>query len=221
MRRTPPGMLVVAMIALHAPGAPAAGQAAEPAPATVQAVWVEHELQFTYQGFTAHYSCTGLRDKVRWILREVGARPDLRVRVTCMELSGPEWMPHVSIAAALPAPATPAVLAQRQAEDSKQALVARVQGQEAGTPAAAAAPFPARWQTVEFKSARTGRIEDGDCELLEQMRDRVFRPLGIKVAPDSRLACIPHQLPVASVRLEVEALVAVPAPDTQAPPPRR
>ncbi|HEX9208173.1 MAG TPA: hypothetical protein VF851_08050 [Steroidobacteraceae bacterium] len=197
MSRTSHGIAVVAMVALLAHGAQAAEQAAAP-PQPVQAVWVEHELQFTYQGFTTHYSCTGLRDKVRWILREVGARPDLKVRVTCMELSGPELMPHVSIVAAMPAPATPEMLAGRQA----------------------GVPFPARWQTVEFRSASTGRIEDGDCELLEHMRDHVFVPLGIEVGPDSRLACIPHQLPVASVRLEVVALVAVPAPDRQVPPPR-
>ena len=61
----------------------AAAQDAAPAPepaATVNAVWVEHEVNFTYMPLTSYYSCDGLRDKVRWILRQLGARPDFKVR---------------------------------------------------------------------------------------------------------------------------------------------
>jgi len=59
----------------------AAAQAATPsadAAATVNAVWVEREVTFTYMPLTSYYSCDGLRDKVRWILRELARGPASR-----------------------------------------------------------------------------------------------------------------------------------------------
>jgi hypothetical protein len=44
------------------------------------AVWAPKELTFTYQGHTTQYTCDGLRDKMRSILLELGARQDIRVR---------------------------------------------------------------------------------------------------------------------------------------------
>ena len=47
----------------------------------VHAVWTPKTYNFTFQGFTAHYSCDGLRDKMRAILLRLGARPsDLSVQ---------------------------------------------------------------------------------------------------------------------------------------------
>jgi hypothetical protein len=44
------------------------------------AAWVSKEFNFTYVGFTTHYSCDALQDKMKSILLELGARPDLQVR---------------------------------------------------------------------------------------------------------------------------------------------
>ena len=41
------------------------------------AVWKEQHLSFTYTGRTSRYSCDGLRDKVRAMLLDLGARRDL------------------------------------------------------------------------------------------------------------------------------------------------
>jgi hypothetical protein len=43
------------------------------------AVWKEQHLSFSYMGRTSRYSCDGLRDKVRAMLLELGARRDLQV----------------------------------------------------------------------------------------------------------------------------------------------
>ena len=67
------------------PDTPAADAAAA-APA-VRAVWVERKQLFTYFGENTYYSCDGLRDKVRYILKQVGARDDLVVSASCI-LSG-------------------------------------------------------------------------------------------------------------------------------------
>ena len=74
------GWVVTALCALPLV---AAAQADAPAPGTnapVSAVWVERQVNFTYMPLTSYYSCDGLRDKVRWLLRQLGARPDFKVK---------------------------------------------------------------------------------------------------------------------------------------------
>ena len=57
---------------------PVAAQAADGGN-PISAVWKEHHLNFFYKGRTARYSCLGLRDKVRAMLLDLGARRDLDV----------------------------------------------------------------------------------------------------------------------------------------------
>jgi len=45
----------------------------------LQAVWKEQHLDFAYIGRTARYSCQGLREKMRSLLLDLGARRDLQV----------------------------------------------------------------------------------------------------------------------------------------------
>jgi hypothetical protein len=47
--------------------------------APISAVWKEQHLNFFYKGQTSRYSCLGLRDKVRAMLLDLGARRDLEV----------------------------------------------------------------------------------------------------------------------------------------------
>src|ERR1700744_889919 len=54
--------------------------AVPPQPGAPQAaVWREQRLDFAYPGRTVRYSCDGLREKLRGILLELGARRDLSV----------------------------------------------------------------------------------------------------------------------------------------------
>lgn len=56
-------------------------------PPVVAAVWKERKLFFAYRSAYAIFSCTTLGDRVADILRAVGARPDLEVRIdNCAEL---------------------------------------------------------------------------------------------------------------------------------------
>ena len=52
---------------------------------------------------------------------------------------------------------------------------------------------------------RRGRIEAGDCELIEQMRDQVFVPLGFKIVEDN-MNCQPNRVQRGSVNLQLEVL---------------
>lgn len=216
MDRSTHGLALGALVALGMHDTPAAADATQTALAAppVNAVWVEQERSFTYFGHTTYYSCYGLRDKVSYVLRQLGARPGYSVRVSCVESggSGVESMPRVRVKAAFAAEATPAVLEKLAAGAAKRELIARVQGKDAQSDAATA-QFPARWQRTEFKGWRDRRIDDGDCELLEQLLDQVLVPMGARVAPDSRLSCARGQLPLGAVRLQVETLTKVPEPD--------
>ncbi len=156
----------VAVLCLVLPALASAQQGATSADdvATVNAAWVEHDLQFTFMGFTTYYSCDGLRDKVRWIFEQLGVRPGFKLTTRgCPRANGPESAPGLRIVAALPAAASPGTAGQ----------------------------FPARPQRVEFRSSfNSNDLQDGDCELMQQLRDRVFVPMGVKVVDRTpRAAC--------------------------------
>jgi hypothetical protein len=189
-----------------------AAPAPEAAP-TVNAVWVERRVSFTYMPLTSYYSCDGLRDKVRWILRELGARPDFKVRARgCIEVQGPELSPGVEIVAAFPAEATPELLRQLADDASTRQLAARAKGKPDPV-IEATTQFPARAKRVEFVSSRTtlADLQDGDCELMEQLvRNDVFGRLGARVV-EARTHCVPRQVTLGAVRMAVEVLEPVQA----------
>jgi hypothetical protein len=54
-----------------------------------QAVWKEKHLSFHYMGRTSRYSCDGLRDKVRAMLLDLGARRDLTLTALGCEAPAP------------------------------------------------------------------------------------------------------------------------------------
>ena len=220
--------LLAAVAALGLGFGDARSEPANEAPAAmdappVKAVWVEHRQFFTYFGDTTYYSCHGLRDKVRYILQQAGAR-DLDVTASCMEAAGHgvEPMPGVRIKAYFAREATPELLQQIAESAAERELIARVKGRSDFADDASA-QFPATWERVELEGGRRGRIANGDCELLEQLSRQVLGPAGIRVSADTRLGCVRHGVPIRAVRLVLETLQPVPPPDgepaTPAPPP--
>jgi hypothetical protein len=206
----PTASLVLVVVAGTAPAiATPANTTVDAAP--VMAVWVQQEVNFPYKGLTAYYTCDGLRLKVSSILKAIGARPGFKVDVRmCPNYPRPEAMPWVYITAALPQPATPELLAELAKPDSKQELAARVQGK--GTPVQeATAQFPAKWRQVTILGTQTGPVQLGDCELVEQMADMAFVPLGARVV-ENQMACVPKQVTPGSIRLKLEVLQPVAQP---------
>ena len=170
----------------------------------IWAVWTPKELRFVYMGFTSHYSCDGLRDKMRAILLQLGARPDLDIRaVPCSGNFGrPTEFPGVT------------------------AKMNVLKPWDAGSANAAATPVPAHWKLVEISTDRDPLREAGDCELIEQVKSRVL-PLFTTRHIEYHSTCIPNQLTVGGTVLKAEVLIAdeqgarpkPPAPP--APPPSR
>lgn len=215
MRRSWIGGWMVALgCALPAIAAVEGAAPAADAADTVEAVWVERQLSFSYMPLTTYYSCEGLRGKMRWLLEELGARPGFTVRTRgCVEVQGPELFPGVEIVAAFAAPATPEVLAQVAADAARRQLAARAAGRP-DPEAQATARFPARTRTVEFRSERTAlaRLQDGDCELVEQLlRQGAFERLGVEVV-EARVNCVPRQVTLGAVRMTLAVLEPVTAP---------
>ena len=184
-------------------------EAAEP----INAFWNEYELDFTYSGFRTFYSCTGLRDKVKYVLEQLGAREDLKVRAMgCEPGGGVSRFPRAKITVALPMAATAENLAELAKDADKRELVARVRGERYVDPSEEAAQFPAMLETVRLSSRDSRRIAEGDCELMEEISDRLLPKLGFEVT-DSNLGCVPGQVRLAEVMIEVKALKKVPTPD--------
>jgi hypothetical protein len=172
----------------------------------VPAIWIEKELSFTYFGITSYYSCDSLRDKLKWILEQLGAMEGYTVRMrSCFNSSGPERSPRIMIQAAIPQRVTPELLAELSKDQPERDLIARVRG-ERSVIGNTEAQFAARTRRVTFDDQNLrSRIEAGDCELMEQLRDKLFVPLGVNVVED-RISCAPNQVSRGSIKIELEVL---------------
>jgi len=174
--------VVVATAATILSGAGAASGAAEAGP---QAAWQRQEMEFTYLGFTTRYSCESLRHKLRALLLASGARPDLEVMIRgCPAVPGEVTdFPRVRMvfhAAAVPA-----------------------------TGAMAGEAFDARWKPVEIGARQPRDLEAGDCELVEQFRDRVLPAFAVR-GLEGEVRCIPHRISGSAYHLRFESLQGIP-----------
>ncbi len=167
-------------------------RADEPA---VQAVWTAKKLQFTYMGFTSRYSCDGLRDKVKRVLLDLGARAsDLKLTYTgCSSGYGrPSPFPGVAITAHVLEPVG-----------------------DPGAPADAK-PVPAHWKNIVIAPRGDPLAAAGDCELIEQLKQRIL-PLFTTRNVQYSSTCVPNQLTVGGTKLSADVLIADPPAPGAAP----
>ena len=167
--------------------APAQAPAAPPesAPPPTWAVWTPKELRFVYMGFTSHYSCDGLAGKMRSILLQLGARPDMKLReVPCSGSFGtPSPFPGATVNMSVLTP------------------------WDAASANASVTPVPAHWKLVQLTTDRDPLREAGDCELIEQVKAHVL-PLFNARNIDYHSTCIPNQLQIGGTQLKGELLLA-------------
>jgi len=155
----------------------AAGDATEPqsptggSAAVEPGVWQEHKIELEYIGFTSHYSCDGLESKLELLLRQLGARPDSKVMTYGCDrgFGTPSRFPRATLKFATLKPA------------------------EAGAEAPAGTTTVAgRWRAVEIAPNRPFDLLDGDCELIEQFRDKVLPAFATR-SQQLNIGCIPYQ----------------------------
>lgn len=170
-------------LAMGAPALAADTATTQPPIAWKPAVWTTKEVQFTYIGFTTHYTCDGLRDTVREWLLQLGARKaDLEVHeVPCVDFTRPDPFPGVKIKMSVLTPAPDSPSADTQVVQSY-------------------------WKPVKLPDRQNGIDAAGQCELVEQFKQKVL-PLFTTRNVDFKTDCVPHQLSPGGTRLQAEVLV--------------
>jgi hypothetical protein len=151
-------------------------------------IWAKHKIQFNYLGFTSTYSCDGLQDKLRLLLRAAGARDDMKI--VTFGCPGGFGRPSRFAAATLTfytlKPAT------------------------AGAADQAGSAVAAKWRKVRLAPHQPNDLMQGDCELIEQFRDRVL-PLFATRDAKNYTHCIPYQATGGSFNLQFQSLVPMTA----------
>jgi hypothetical protein len=181
--RVPVRVTAVAAVALGV-FAPAWAGTEDQAPASVPAVWTPKELRFTYMGFTARYSCDGLRDKMQVVLTKLGARKDMQV-------------------AALPCPGP----LGRPTDFPGVTLKINVLQPASGQSGADAHTVQAHWQRVDLAPYPDVVRAAGDCELVEQIKQYVL-PLFSTRNVEYSSTCVPNQLTIGGTKLKADVLVS-------------
>jgi hypothetical protein len=194
--------VAIAYIAIASPF----GAAVADAPAdgeSVEAVWKPQQMNFEYRGYSTAYSCRSLENKLELILRSVGAREDLQlIGYACDEQIGTA---RFQIALQSPVVASAENVRELTAHDTKDELVARVNGEK--LPSAADLPrFTAVWKTVSFAHDRRMRLERGDCELVQQLRRQILPRISVHIVKD-HVRCSSSMGNIGPPRLTVSALV--------------
>lgn len=170
----------------------AAEAAADPPTDVVTGVWQHHEVTFNFTGFTSLYTCSGLEDRVRQILLHLGARKDLKVSAYgCPGWdnvpSRTAWV-RTNFYTLAPAPAA------------------------AGSAAAGSAAVRARWTPLVVTPLRPSFMGDGDCELIQEMKDVITQNFSLRDV-QYRTTCVPNELHLDSYAVKGQALRAVPTLD--------
>jgi hypothetical protein len=149
----------------------------------LRAVWTPKRVHFTYMGLTTHYSCDGLKEKVREALLELGARKDLEVHEGACQrpATGPEPFPNVEV---------------------RMNVLQPVADNASGV-----GSLPARWERVDLKLDRDLLLEAEDCELVEQI-EHTFLPLFTTRNVDYQSNCAVHQVLPGGTYLRVDVLAA-------------
>jgi hypothetical protein len=169
-------------------GLPLSGAAAEPAAASttdvVSGAWQHHNVTFSYYGVTARFTCDGLEDHVRQILLHLGARKDLTV-----------------YANGCPGPInTPSNSAFVHADFYALAPAAGADGSDR---------VMARWTALEVTPRRPGFMGDGDCELIQGMKDIITKNFSLRDV-EYRTSCFPHSISMDGFAVKGQALKALP-----------
>jgi hypothetical protein len=153
----------------------AAGASLPEAGNPVPAVWKERHIDFFYMGRTARYSCNGLRDKVRAMLLDLGARRDLKILAFgCgdydrihVRSAGP------SLGITFSAPALPDAAAKPLRQGDLTAT-------------------DARFEAFTLTSDTFRNMGIGDCELVEEFTRQILPKLVTRDLQQD-ITCVPYQ----------------------------
>jgi hypothetical protein len=149
-----------------------------------QGVWQKHDYNFQFFGFTTTYSCDGLASKLKVLLIAAGARADAKaVSAGCSSGYGiPDKFARSGLTFYALAPG----------------------GGENASP-----PINGVWRSVSFAERSPREVALGDCELIEQFRDKVL-PMFTTRNVDNRMTCVPNQVSGSVINLKFEVFAGLP-----------
>lgn len=169
----------------------------------VEAVWQPQRVVFEYRSEGTTYSCESLKEKIGRVLVELGARDRMEWRrVMCADFGG---VARLEVAFESPVPATAENIRLMTDYDSKDRLVARMNGTSLPSPEDVRR-FSAAWETVAFRPGRL-QLENHDCALLQQVRRQILTRMSVQVLKDIDNVDCSQARP----RMKVLALVASPS----------
>jgi hypothetical protein len=150
-----------------------------------QGAWEKHDINFQFQGFTTTYSCDGLAEKLRLLLVEAGARADAKATAgACATGFGrPDKFAGARLMFYTLTPS--------------------------GNSDKAGASIEGAWRAVTFADRSPRDLRLGDCELVEQFRDKVL-PMFTTRNVESGMTCVPNQLSGAVINLKFEVFAGLP-----------
>lgn len=150
----------------------------------VTGAWQHHKVTFNYFGFTSLFTCNGLEEHVRQILLHIGARQDIKVTAS----GCPGTLD------------TPSSSAWVKADFYSLAPVAGANGSDI---------VKAHWTPLEVTPRRPNFMGDGDCELIQGMKDLITKNFTLRDI-EYRTSCFPHQLSMGGFAVKGQALRALP-----------
>ncbi|MFI4889348.1 MAG: hypothetical protein ACHQIL_02335 [Steroidobacterales bacterium] len=157
--------------------AAAAASAAEPPSA---AVWKERKDSISYFGLTSTYSCMGIEGRIKQILAFLGARKDVSVNASaCNSHDMP--IGHSMI------------------------INVHFYSLAAPEPTSAAPHVMAGWAPLEIKPRSPTFMQDGDCELVDQMHEFIQHNFSSRNL-EYRAQCTPYATTMDSYAVHGEFL---------------
>jgi hypothetical protein len=141
----------------------------------IAAVWREQHLNFFYMGRTSRYSCEGLRDKVRAMLLDLGARRDIRITALGCEGADAARARPGSLGPSLNIVMSTPVLPDASAKPLHP-----------GDPAA----VDARFEPFTITSDAFRNMGIADCELVEEFSRQILPKLAARNLKQD-ITCVP------------------------------
>ncbi len=149
------------------------------------AAWTRHEVDLQYMGYTTRYTCSGMKSKVKLLLKHMGVRDDVKVLERGCEFGYQKVADFPRLKVTFWAPAIP-----------------KLGDKDPGEPVLGV------WKNVVIKRDSPRGLDMGDCELVELFYDRVV-PKFLTRKVQGGVNCIPHQLVGNRIDLRMEVLTGV------------